>query len=155
MNKKIPIKVIPQLKQTLLAVVKNSLGSTMFKNYYADINGSIKDVTENGNLSCAFYVSSVLTIFALIDRHHGTVDGTVFDMLANGWKEIKRPKIGAVIVWEPVDFGLGTKHKHMGFYLGGGIAVSNHYQKGYPVKHNWTFDGSRKIEKILWHKKIK
>ncbi|MFH1170331.1 MAG: hypothetical protein V1704_02130 [Candidatus Vogelbacteria bacterium] len=147
-------KVIPLIADTYLAVIKNSLGSKMFRNLYAKVDGKKEDITRNGELSCAFYVSSILALSKQIKEIHVTVDSTVKDLKKSGWKISQKPKVGSVLVWEKVNFGNNDVHKHIGFYIGDRKAVSNNYQCGYPVKHNWIFT-NRKIEMILWNPKLK
>jgi len=137
-----------------LAMIKNSVGSKAFKNYYAKVNGIKKDVMENGKNSCAFFASSVLLTFELIEHFHATVDGLEKDLKASGWQKIKKPKIGSIIIWEPKKFEQNEIHKHLGFYIGNKKAISNSSQKGTPIVHHWTYNHSRKIEKIYWHKKL-
>lgn len=149
MNEKTKVK--PMLNETYLAAVKNSVGSNMFRNLYAKVDGEEKDITENGNLSCAFFVSAILVIFKLISEVHATVNGTLRDLKILGWTEINEPRVGAILVWAQKDFGIGGKHRHIGFYIGDGKAVSNNSEKGCPVEHDWSEYDNRKIETILWH----
>jgi len=72
------------LVKTYLAAIENSVGSKMFRNLYAKVNGKNKDITENGNLSCALYVSSLLYLFKLIKDIHATVSGTLGDLKRSG-----------------------------------------------------------------------
>lgn len=144
---------------TYLAVIENSVGSDIFRNLYAKINGKKVDITRNGNLSCAFYVSSILTIFQLIPKPHGTVEGTIRDLEQSGWKKIKTPKIGSILIWEKLNFNDGEKHKHIGFYIGNNKAISNSEKIGNPNIHHWTSGTikgkpARKIEAIYWNKKF-
>lgn len=141
--------------ETYLAAIKNSVGSKMFKNLWAKVDGKRKDILRDGDLSCAFYASSVLYLFKLIKEIHATVDGTIKDLKNSGWVDIKKPKMGAVLVWAEKDFGKGEKHKHMGFYIGNNQAVSNSSSKKCPKIHNWKIFDGRKIETILWHSKLK
>lgn len=92
-------------------------------------------------------------MLGLIDAVHGTVKKTVLDMEKSGWKKITKPKIGAVLVWEKQTFG-DEEHAHIGFYIGRNRAISNSAERGYPIRHNWQFDGKRKIKAIYW-KEIK
>ena len=156
-------KETPLLYKTYLAVIKNSVGTKTFRSCYARVGGKnnyiVRDVTEKGNLSCAFFVSSILVIFKLIKEIHLTVAGTIRDLELSGWEKIKKPKIGSVLIWEPVDFGGGGIHKHNGFYIGNNKAISNSAKLGYPVIHHWTFGNKngqpgRKIIAIYWHKKL-
>ncbi len=128
----------PLTLDTLLSVIENSIGTTMFQTIWAEVDGQKKDITEKGNLSCGFYVSSILAVFGLIDRLHSTVDGTVKQMEEAGWKKTTEFKPGVILLWgvpENSDF----THKHLGFYIGGDEAVSNVWQKKTPGKHHLTF----------------
>ncbi len=147
-------KVIINLYKSYVSTIKNSIGSNLFQNLYATVDGKEVDITTNGNLSCAYYASSILLIFKLIKSVHATVDGTVRDLKEFGWVEIKEPKIGAVLVWEKVDFGNKQYHKHIGFYIGEEKAISNDQEKGCPNEHDWQFNGKRKIEAIFWNPKL-
>lgn len=134
-------------------MIKNSVGSKLFRNFYVKNKGKKIDVLRNGELSCAFYVSSILYLFKLIKDTHATVDKTVKDLQESGWKIIKRPKVGSIIVWEKMDFGGGDIHKHIGFYIGKGRAISNNYKLGYPTEHKWIFP-KRKVEMIFWNPRL-
>ena len=141
-----------------MALVKNSVGAKTFRNSYAAVGGKKKDILENGRLSCAFFVSSILVLFKLIKEIHATVDGTERDMEKSGWTKMKKPKIGTVLIWEAVNSGRG-EHKHIGFYIGKNKAISNHHKKGFPAVHHWTFGEKngkegRKVEAIYWNKKL-
>lgn len=141
--------------ENYLTFIRNSLDTQMFRNLWAEVDGIKKDLTEDGNLSCALFVSSLLGIFKLIKEPHATVDGTLRDLTETGWQEIKEPKIGCILVWEKVSFGgnLG-EHKHIGFYMGDNKAISNDSKEGVPKEHDYLFDGVRSIELILWHPKL-
>ena len=153
-------KVIPILFDTYIAVIKNSVGSKMFRNFYAKVDGKKTDIMKNGDLSCAWFVSSLLYLFKLIKDAHATVNGTIKDLQQSGWKKIKKPKIGNVIVWEKIDFGNKDFHKHIGFYIGNNKAIStSNSKKGQPIIHHWTYGIKRnkpvrKVKAIFWHKKL-
>ncbi|HLB32488.1 MAG TPA: hypothetical protein VJL27_02955 [Patescibacteria group bacterium] len=147
-------KIMPLIFDTYLAVIRNSAGSKLFRNFYAKVDGKKADIMRNGELSCAFYVSSVLVLFKFIIGVHGTVDSTIKDLKDSGWKEIKKPKIGSVLIWEKMDFGNNSIHKHIGFFIGGNKAISNSYKLGYPVEHSWNFNAKRKVDMILWNHRI-
>ncbi len=142
--------------ETYLAVIRNSVGSNIFRNFYLELDGVKMDATKNGVVSCAFFVSSILNMFShlkLIKEPHLTVKSTVKDLLKSGWKEISKPRPGAVLVWEEKE-SHGGRNRHIGFYIGDGRAVSNDPDAGMPDMHHWTFgekDGRpvRKVEMIL------
>jgi len=146
-------KITPRQFDTYLSMIENSVGSYMFKNLWVDIDGVKKDATEDGWLSCAFFVSSILYLAKYIKSVHGTVSSTVKDLEESGWQEIKEPVVGSVVVWKDEQ---GTNgHSHIGFYVGDGLAVSNDSNKKYPIKYDWKFKGKRDIDKILWNPNIK
>jgi len=147
--------VIALLKDTYSAVINNAVGCHMFRNSYALVDGVKKDILEDGTLSCAFFVSSVLVWSALIKEVHATVRSTVKDLLDSGWESIPEPRVGAVLVWEACDFGVEYGvHKHIGFYIGDEKAISHSDTEKQPVVHSFNFNGERNIEQILWNKKL-
>lgn len=139
--------------ETYLAVIHNSVGTNMFRNFYMEKDGKKFDATKDGIVSCAFFVSNLLNMFrslGLIEGPHTTVKSTVDDMLRSGWKEIFTPRPGAVLEWEEKE-SHGSKTKHIGFYTKNDLAISNNPDTGTPDVHHWTFDGTRKVVRILWH----
>lgn len=151
------VKII--LFDSYIQAIKNSIGSSLFKNLYARVGSDAKtDILKSGQLSCAFFASSILYIFKLISNVHATVNGTKKDMDKSGWLKIIKPREGAVLIWEPEESD-GETHQHIGFYMGDNEAISNNTNRGFPEKHHWTFgekDGKpiRKVEKIYWYKKL-
>lgn len=158
MSKTNPI-INPLLRDTYLAVIKNSVGSKMWRHFYAEINGRKTDIMDGGDLSCAFFISSILMFNGLIKKTHVTVHLLLDGMKSYDWRKIKRPKIGSVLVWAAKHDQLGQDRKHIGFYIGNGKAISNSSRKRMPVIHHWTFgikNGQpiRTVTDILWHKKL-
>lgn len=137
--------------ETYLAVIKNSIGSNIFRDIYGLVNNKKVNLTNNGDLSCAYFVSSILLLLKLITDIHLTVDSTVTDLKNNGWKKIANRKIstGDIIIWAGKN-----NHKHIGFYVGNNQAVSNDSKSKKIKKHHYTFNNKRKIEEVL-HQKIK
>jgi len=147
-NKKIEFLLF----DTYIEVIEKSVGTKMFQNIYALVNGIKKDVAENGKYSCANFISSVLTTFRLAKNRHATVKSTIKDMEKSGWKKIKKPKIGAVIVWGPWE---KSDRNHIGFYIGNNTAVSTESKNGgVPKKHDWTYNKKRPIKALYWHTKL-
>lgn len=147
-------KVAPLLRDTYFAMIKNSVGTKLFCNFYARVDGKKIDVMKRGDLSCAFFLSSLLSILALAEATHGTVESAISDMKRSGWKLSKKLVLGSIIVWEEK-----KRHKHIGFYIGNDKALSNSSKKKSPAIHHFTYgvkNGKpvRKIEAIYWHKKL-
>lgn len=137
--------------ETYLVAIEHSLGSKLFRNLYAVAGGRKRDITEDGRFSCAVFVSSILLLFGWISCRHATVDSTVKDMKKRGWRNISKPKRGAVIVWGECDFGDGEIHKHIGFYVGKNKAISNNFKKKSPALHDWQSKKLGEVEAILWN----
>ena len=121
--------------------------------FYVKVGNKKEDDTRDGELSCAYFVSSILVMFGLIKKIHRTVDGLIEEMKKCGWKKIENPRKGSILVWEVKKFN-EEQHKHVGFFIGNAKAISNDFKKRAPAIHHWTFKKKRKIETIFWHKKL-
>jgi len=141
------------LKKTYLQMIENSVGTKMFRSVFV-MDGQEKDVTENGELSCAVFVSSLLKFFDLISLPHATIESTIKDMIENGWKEVEKSQKGDVLLWEKMKIG-GSINEHIGFYIGNEKAISNSLKKRTPIVHHYTYNQKRKIIKIYAQEKIK
>ena len=131
-----------------IKMIKNTVGTKMFRNLYLETNNKKFDATQDGNLSCAFFVSNVLLIWGLISKGHANVPSTTKDMIKNGWKKIlkNKTKPGDVIVWEKK-----KGHFHNGFYIGNKKAISTDSEKAMPVIHKWDY---RKIIAVYRYSKF-
>jgi hypothetical protein len=136
------------IKDSYLAMIKNSVGSKLFRNLYANVDGKRIDILRDGDLSCALFVSVLLHHFNLIESPHATVTGLVRDMERSDWVETDIILPGAVVVWKPAVQKSGEQHAHIGFVLDKMTAVSHSDTEKAPVEHNLTFgtngDGSPK-----------
>lgn len=142
------------LYDSYIKAIRNSIGSKLFRNLYAYVDGEKRDIARNGTLACDIYVSSTLLMFGLIDKLYATVDSCVSRLPKCGWYRIKKPRPGAILVWEAVKFPDRQKHKHIGFYIGKNKAVSNNYKKRVPAAHHWNFGGNRRVTQIFWNKRL-
>lgn len=143
--------VVPLFFENYIAAARNSVGSKLFRNLYCLVNGHKSDVLRDGDLSCAFFVSSLLTLFGFTEKIHTTVMGTVKELEQQEWKRITKPRVGAIIVWSAQKFSDGEAHRHIGIFLGNGKAISNSYKKRSPQIHAWNY---RPIEMMLWNPAI-
>lgn len=147
--------------QNYLQMIKDSQGSQMFQRLYVLEDNKKKDILKNGELSCAYYVSSILKIFGLISQPHVTVKSTIEDIFKSDWRPTKKLKPGNVLIWQEKKFTDGTIHQHLGFYLGQDKAISHRLEKKVPIVHHFTYGQTktgqpkRKIIKILTHRLIK
>jgi hypothetical protein len=138
--------------KTFLAMVHGSVGANMFRHFYMQrADGSEFDALDDGDNGCAFFVSSVLTIFGKIEHVHGTVANTIEDLQNSSWIEAQTPTIGDVLVWEPKSFANGDMHAHIGFFVGNGKAISMSSQVGAPVEHDIHFGNEQRVITHIFH----
>ncbi len=124
-------------RETYLAMIEGSTGSAQYRKLFVQKPEGPYDVIGNGDLACAFFVSSVLHLFGLTKRGvHTTVDETLRDMEKTGWKEVSKPEPGAVIVWGVKKSDTdGLMHRHIGFCLDNYRAVSTSAKRRSPILH--------------------
>ncbi len=149
----------PLTKDTYLSAIRNSIGANTYRNAFALVDGAKKDIAQDGEYSCAFFASSLLTTFGFIKSLHLTVSGTVRDLEQSGWTTVTEPKPGAVLIWESKIDNQGESHKHIGFYVGEHQAISNSSELKTPQQHHWTYGEengtiTRRIEAIYWHSSL-
>lgn len=130
-------KLVLLKKKNYLTAIRNSVGTSLFKNLYANVGGRKKDIVHKGTLSCALFVSSILYLFDLIKHVHATVDGTILDLQKSGWEKTVKPRAGDVILWQE-KIENGEPHEHIGFFIGNNMAVSNNSKTGTPTRHVWN-----------------
>ncbi len=139
--------------KTYLQLIKNSVGTEMFRNFYIrTTNGAEMDALSDGSNSCAFYVSSVLTLFGKHSGVHGTVKSTAADLGHSGWQQVDEADMqaGDVIVWDAVELE-GEFYEHVGFYIGDNRAVSTSWTEKKVVEHDLYFEGARTIGSVFRH----
>ena len=126
--------------------------------YTQQADGSMTYVKDSGN-GCAVYVCRMLMLTTLdvqntrrlIDGVHGTVTSSVRALLAAGWQDVniqEPPRPGDIIVWEKQQQADG-EHVHIGFSLGNNEAISTQFMRMNIGRHSVTYDGSRRIERLL------
>ena len=144
-------------RESYLAMIKNSPGTQMFRSVIALYDGKEQDVLRDGELSCAYFVSSVLRLFDLVSGKHVVVASTIEDMRERGWVRLEDGDIrpGAVVLWKSKRYADGEEHAHIGFALGKGKAVSTSATWGEVVKHRMGWlRGIRHVEALYWHPKL-
>lgn len=133
--------------ENYLQTIKNSCGTLMFRNVYIqDDQGQKVDVMQNGNLSCAIFVTSILCQFNKIDGRHATVQGTVKALEKYNWtkENINNLEIGDILIWD-IPNDKSYIHQHIGFYIGDNLAISNSSENGFPIIHHFTFQSARNL----------
>ncbi|MFA6408225.1 MAG: hypothetical protein WCW36_01975 [Candidatus Paceibacterota bacterium] len=122
----------------------------MYRRLYACVDGKTKDIMEDGDKSCAVFVTATLVGLELCKTVHATVEGAIRDMEDSGWKHEEALLHGCVMVWEVKD-GIGKSHLHIGFYVGNGQAVSNSSIDRSPQYHPC---GKHVIHASYWHPRL-
>lgn len=142
-----PAIAIRQL-DTYLTMVRASEGATMYRTLWADVDGVRRDILDNGRVSCAFYVCSMLFHFRLIEQMHATITGLEADLKRSGWRQVEHLVPGAVIIWEKAVQEGGEAHEHVGIYLGEYLAVSHSDKTKTPVIHERYFGSGKDLRRI-------
>ncbi len=133
-------------QKNLENLIENSVGSTLFQHLFvANDDGSATDVMQGGELSCAFFVSSLLAQVDLLDRPHATVAKVEKLLHERGWQETDSPKMGDIVLWPTGKAG----HEHIGFYIDEATVLSNSTTEKVPVKHGITMPDGRSPRAFL------
>lgn len=127
-------------KETCLKIIENSIDSKLFNSVLARYKdgGAVVDILNDGEFSCAFFVSGVLTLMQAMDRPHATVAKlkALFEADAD-WHKVafadREP--GDVIFYEKMKFDDGTENAHVGFVLTHDEAVSTDYVHKVIARH--------------------
>lgn len=139
-------------KETYIKLLENSPGTRMFNSAFVRFvdTGEKKDILNDGEFSCAFFVTSVLTQFGILEEPSATVATTKKKLLEKGWKTITDiPITGDVVFWEEKTFADRSKNTHVGFAVSSTEAVSTSYKEKMVVRHDITFGDTRKVDLIL------
>jgi len=146
-------------KETYLKMIGNSIGSKLFNSIIAIDNGVEKDILNDGQVSCAVFVSNILFLNGLLSKQRATINSLENDLLSlPQFQQISevnyKPEKGDMVIWESIKFNSGSEHRHIGFILNSKEAVSTDYREKCVVKHDIyrnTEDSTkiRKIEKVF------
>lgn len=130
-------------RKNYLYAINAVVGSELFRHIYVrdKTTGREFDATDDGNGSCAYVVSGVLSLFGLIDRPHATVVTTIEKLKEAGWHETTAPKPGDLLYWPEA----GDHANHIGFVVDvdAKTCVSNSSQQGKPILHNFKMSDGR------------
>lgn len=140
-------------KGTYLKAIENSVGTKLFNSLIVEFQDSkeVKDILNDGEYSCAFFVSSILYLLGAIDKTHSTVKNLNKTLKNNNkWKEVNLNDLegGDVIFWEKIKFEDGSEDTHVGFAVNKEEAVSTSYKKK-AVDRHLINPNERRIEGIF------
>lgn len=148
-------------RRTLVYFVKNSVGSRAWaKSFILDSDNRVHDLYESGNLSCAYFISSVLKTCELWDGQCvGNVNSLISKLPDNGWERIEEPRIGAIVIYGEVQLDRAWATRHVGFVVGEDEVVSNGSSNSFAIESHpinymkveatgeW-----RSVDGYWWHK---
>lgn len=123
--------------ETFLSFAYHSVGCNTYRHLYVVREQQLEDVIGDGDLACALFASSMLTLCNLIsDGVHTTVVETVNDLLASGWVLAATPAAGRIVVWgEKRSNTDNLMHFHIGICIDGEYAVSTSAETKTPIHH--------------------
>ncbi len=131
------------LEKTYQTMVKNSEGTKMFNSLFVQTKetGMVQDILQDGMYSCAFFVSTLLVMFRVIDEPCTTVNSLQKKIIQGKQKfyQISQPECGDIVFWEEITFEDGSKNKHVGLALNAQEAVSTNFREKKVSKHHITF----------------
>ena len=145
-------------KETLRKMIQNAPDTRLFNSLFVRYkdSGEVKDACNDGEYSCAFFVSSLLTLTGYLERPHATVAGLREKMLGLPIQkvELADAQAGDVIFWDKIVFDNGEANEHVGFINSNGKAVSTSFKKRSVVEHDILMPGgvsneTRKVTLIL------
>ncbi len=140
-------------------MIENSVNTQMFNSIIIkDCNEGIIDLLNNGEYSCASFVSSVLLLNNIVSKTCATVLSLERSLKDN-------PNIGSIydeskiipgdiLVWEKTMYEDGSGNRHIGFAISNKEAISTSYKNKCVIKHliNKAIENTgepRKIERIF------
>lgn len=141
----------PAIFETYLMRLHKAAGVLIYQNLFVmSDSGERIDVSRDGELSCALFVTNFLLMFDAIARPSATVATAEKLLESHGWKNIPLSErlAGDVLVWEAQGQARDEQHLHIGFSLGSHRAISNSFTEGFPKIHHDTYDDTRAIIRV-------
>ena len=138
-------------KETLVQAIKNAPGTKLFNSLMVRLkdSGEIQDILNDGEYSCAFFVSSLLYISDLIDKPRVTVDSLERYLKEHATEiDLADAKEGDIVVWEKQTFPDGGVHGHIGFLLGSKEAISTNFRVKHVERH--AIDAYERVGKTVY-----
>ncbi len=144
-------------KESLVQMIKNAPGTRLFNSLIVrhEDTGRVEDVFQDGNLSCAAFVSSLLTLTTMLSEPRATVASlrAVIEE-SSQWESVDVANVepGDVVFWATQRFDNGEDHAHVGFVLNSEEAVSTDYKVRAVAKHPLV--GTRVIDAVFRYRVI-
>ncbi len=144
-------------KETYIRTIENAEGTRLFNSIFVKKTGSdtVIDVCGDGEKSCAYFVSSVLTLVGIFDKPSTTVATVQNRMSTGGFMEISTNEIeaGDIVIWEKQLLN-NEENEHIGFALNKEEAMSTYFRERKVTRHPLTFGATperpeRKIDRAF------
>ena len=137
-------------KETYLKAIENSIGSKIFNSLFVKFKDTnkVSDILNDGEYSCAFFVSGILFLVQMVDKTAATVKSLKESIEKNSkWEKVDLENIieGDVIFWYPFKHDDGTETPHVGFVSNKNEATSTDYKNKLITKRDIH---ERKIESV-------
>lgn len=140
---------------TLASMVCRAPGCRIFRNFFRIPEEGIEDVVSDGELSCVYFASGLLTLCGLFEGVQLNIDYMVEALQDSGWrKDLKfqhgRGELG-IAIW-----GTEPGKRHLGFVVGSlAVSTSSYVPHLCVVRHSLTMKDGRKINQIWTHPKLR
>ncbi len=141
--------------ETFLKAIENSVGTTTFNSLMVKHkdSGTISDILNNGEFSCAFFVSSLLTMFQILDKPNATVK-SLEERIQNSaeWEEVDIVDTmpGDVVFYAKVKYEDDSSHAHVGFVINTSEAVSTSFADRCVKRHQLKNRPITSIYRFKW-----
>jgi hypothetical protein len=146
-------------KETYLKMIENSINARMFNSILIkEESGVSRDLLNDGEYSCALFVSSVLFLNNLIQKTRSTVNNLEKDLLEHpSFIHLENGadiEPGDILFWESVTYEDDSANRHVGFAVSNSEAISTSYMAKCVIKHPITKEiensgEMRKVENIF------
>lgn len=147
--------------KTYIDTIKWSVWGKQYRNFWINKWWRDIDICQDGNLSCAYYVSNILKQFNLIDAWSVNVWSTE-KLLLQRWRQIidNQTQQDQIPIWSVIIykwwFGQDWFHTHIWFYMWNEIAISNNSRQETQTdqeirviaQHHYTYNWTREITNI-------
>ena len=147
--------------KTYIDTIKWSVWSKQYRNFWISKWWIDIDICQDGNLSCAYFVSNILKQFNLISAWSVNVWSTE-KLLLQKWRKIidKDTQYDQIPIWSILVyewwFGVDGFHTHVGFVIWDEMVVSNNSRQETQTdqeirtiaEHHYTYNWTREITNI-------
>lgn len=142
-------------KETYLKAIENSVGTRLFNSAFVRYKdtGEVKDIFNDGEYSCAYFVSSLLFLGEMLEKPSATVKNLRENINTDkNWQKINldSTQAGDVVFYKKTKFDDGTENAHVGFVLNYNEAVSTDYKSKAVARHPLAIRPVVSVYRYFW-----